>query len=368
MRAMVTEMKPGPSRRAVLGGLALSAAAPMGTWAAAGGARFLSAAKLGEEDYALIGLTGEGEEAFRLKLPGRGHAAAAHPFRPLAVAFARRPGDFALILNCVTGEEIARLNSPEGRHFYGHGVFSRDGALLFTTENEIGSGEGRIGVWDTQDFRRVGEFASAGIGPHDLKLAADGEALIVANGGIRTHPEMGRAKLNIPTMRPNIAWLDPADGTVLDMAEPAEKRRMNSLRHLALRGDMVAIGAQWEGDLAEAPPLVAIAKRGEGLKWASASPREWAMMRGYISSIAITGDGREIAVTSSHGGAAMLFDAETLVLKAMVKAEDVSGAATLGQGFATSSGTGIWAIRAGDGVPLREIRHRVAFDNHLVAI
>lgn len=70
MRAMVTEMKPGPSRRAVLGGLALSAAAPMGTWAAAGGARFLSAAKLGEEDYALIGLTGEGEEAFRLKLPG----------------------------------------------------------------------------------------------------------------------------------------------------------------------------------------------------------------------------------------------------------------------------------------------------------
>jgi hypothetical protein len=64
---------------------------------------------------------------FQIPLPGRGHAAAIHPQKPQAVAFARRPGTFAVVTNCVTGQPSARLSAPAGRHFYGHGAFSRDG-------------------------------------------------------------------------------------------------------------------------------------------------------------------------------------------------------------------------------------------------
>ena len=47
------------------------------------------------------------------------------------------------------------------------------------------------------DFARVGEFPTHGVGPHELLLLGDGRTLAVANGGIETHPDFGRAKLNI---------------------------------------------------------------------------------------------------------------------------------------------------------------------------
>ena len=74
--------------------------------------------------------------------------------------------------------------------------FSADGSLLYATENAFDSGEGRIGLYAADDgFRRRGEFASHGIGPHQLCLAPDGQTLLVANGGIRTHPDYRRRGL-----------------------------------------------------------------------------------------------------------------------------------------------------------------------------
>ncbi|QIE57747.1 DUF1513 domain-containing protein [Pikeienuella piscinae] len=352
-----------------LGGLALGAAAPAAGWAGLGGARFLSSARLPDQSYALIGIDGEGEEAFRLALPGRGHAAAAHPSQTIAVAFARRPGDFALVLDCATGEELARLHSPEGRHFYGHGAFSADGATLYTTENAYESGEGRIGVWDAATgFRRIGETPSGGIGPHDVKLVGGGGALVIANGGIRTHPESGRAKLNIPTMRPNLAWLSTKDGAIRNIVEPPEELRLNSLRHLAVAGDLVAVGAQWQGDEASAPPLLALHRPGRELIWADARLRDWASMSGYVGSVAIDATGDEVAITSPRGGTALIFDAATGSCSCRVAAADICGVAAFERGFATTTGRGIWAGRAADGALLRAARHRIEFDNHLIAV
>jgi hypothetical protein len=65
--------------------------------------------------FFLHGLTASGGSAVPDPLPGRGHAAAAHPTRAEAVAFARRPGTFALVIDCATGETRHRLTPPEGR-------------------------------------------------------------------------------------------------------------------------------------------------------------------------------------------------------------------------------------------------------------
>ena len=116
-------------------GLGTAALIPAVGWAAAGSPGYLAAAALPDGGFCLLGLTAGGEECFRLPLPDRGHAAAAHPRRPEAVAFARRPGTFAVVIDCAEGRAVAELHSPENRHFYGHGAFTADGASSYTTEN-----------------------------------------------------------------------------------------------------------------------------------------------------------------------------------------------------------------------------------------
>ncbi len=303
-------------------------------------------------------------------MPGRGHAAAAHPARPEAVAFARRPGAFALVIDCAEGRETARLAPPDGRRFYGHGVFSADGALLYTTENAYESGEGRIGVWSANDgYRRVGEVASAGVGPHDVVLSPDGARLIVANGGIRTHPESGRAKLNLPEMRPNLAYLDATTGAVLDVFEPPEALRMNSIRHLAVRPDGLVVAAlQWEGGPLETPPLLAMSRpEDDGLRFVSAPADIQRETRNYAGSVGFSGDGALVAITAPRGGVALLFDAENGGYVGSVRAGDICGVAPARGGFVFTTGAG-GVIQWENGAPQELARSSDAFDNHLVAL
>ena len=356
----------GATRRAVIAGSIALAARP--AWASVGGPAYLSSARDRAGGHVLVGLTEDGRETFRTPLPARGHAAAARPTAAEAVVFARRPGRFALVIDCANGAKARRLTPPEGRHFYGHGVFSRDGGRLFTTENAYESGEGRIGVWDALDgYRRIGEFPSCGIGPHDALLNRDGDALIVANGGIRTHPDTGRAKLNLPDMRPNLAWLDITSGELRHRADIADERRMNSLRHLALAADgAVAVGAQWQGAVSETPSLIATLREGETLRWISGEPALWAGLKGYIGSVAVSREG-QIAATGPRAGRVVLADASKV--RAVKRLPDASGVAGRPRGgFAITSGAG-WFVSEMAQTP--EISMRSAdlqFDNHLVAI
>ena len=153
------------SRRAFLSGLLASGLVPGASWAQAGAPAYLSAARLPSGDYALFGLDCAGALRFQVPLPGRGHASAAHPTQPLAVAFARRPGTFAIVLNCANGQVAQELQVPSGHHFSGHGTFSADGMYLFTSENDFDKGQGAIGVWHVQRaFQRVATLPSGGGG------------------------------------------------------------------------------------------------------------------------------------------------------------------------------------------------------------
>ena len=163
-------------RRAFLASLA-AACAPRMTWADVGQPAFLAAGKQGE-DFFLHGLSVTGNSLFQLPLPGRGHAAAAHPTRAEAVAFARRPGTFALVIDCGAGQVAHRLSPPEGLQFNGHGAYSGDGSLLMTSEVVAETSEGRIGLWDTARYSRLTDWPSHGIGPHDIKLLPDGRLAV----------------------------------------------------------------------------------------------------------------------------------------------------------------------------------------------
>ncbi|QQA43807.1 DUF1513 domain-containing protein [Pelagovum pacificum] len=354
------------TRRGFLAGLAAAASFPRPTWADAGSPAYLAAAQVPDGSYRLFGLTAAGERLFDLPLPDRGHAAAAHPTRPEAVAFARRPGTFALVIDCATGTEKARLESPEGRHFYGHGAFSSDGHTLFTPENDYEAGQGVIGVWDTRaDYTRIDEFPSGGVGPHDARLMPDHETLVVANGGIDTHPDSGRTKLNIPLMEPNLTYVT-LDGRILEQVELDRALHKNSIRHLAVSPDgQVAFAMQWQGDVADNPPLVGLHRRGEAARLLIAPDEAHRRMEGYAGSVALSGG--VVAITSPRGGLAQRFDAETGAFLGQHASADVCGVSAAGTGFALTTGTGLVEGIDADRTAW-QARHDCRWDNHLVAI
>ncbi|SFB12653.1 hypothetical protein SAMN05421688_3090 [Poseidonocella pacifica] len=353
------------TRRGFLASLAAAATLPRASWADMGAPAFLGVARVASGAYSLYGLDAEGSDLFAIPLPARGHAAAAHPTAPEAVVFARRPGRFALVLDCATGGVTHRLDAPPGRHFYGHGAFIAEGQILCTTENHIDSGEGRIGLWSrAEGWRRIGEFATGGIGPHDLKRL-DGDVLVVANGGIRTHPDHGRDKLNLETMRPSLAYVDP-DGALLDQVELPSALHQNSIRHLAVgRSGTVAFAMQWQGAPTDAIPLLGIHRRGTTPVLGKAPPEELRAMKGYAGSIAIDAGGR-IAITSPRGGRVQTFGADGAFLDAYERA-DVCGVASHGAGFVISDGLGGLSFLLEAPVALRRAADR-AWDNHLVPL
>lgn len=360
-----------PDRRRVLAGALAAAVAPAASWAEAGSPAYLAAAKVGADAYALFGLDADGRDRFRVALPARGHAAAAHPRAPQAVAFARRPGTYALVIDCRDGRVAARLAAPEGRHFQGHGAYSADGAVLYTSENAYDLGEGRIGLWSSREgYRRVGEVPSGGIGPHEILRLPGQDTLAVANGGILTHPDSGRAKLNIATMQPNLAYLT-GEGALVETVELGRALAKNSIRHLAARPDgTVALALQWQGALTEAVPLLGLHRRGAAPRLLGLDGPAQLRLRGYAGSVAFSADGARVGVTAPRGGLAQIFDAATGDLAAEIARPDICGLAPRGAGFLATDGLGgVLALdgRRGAPEPLAA-RHDRAWDNHLVAL
>ena len=345
-------------RRTFLATLAASLT-PRLTWADIGAPAFLAAGKRGE-DYVLHGLSTTGTSLFQIALPGRGHAAAAHPTRAEAVAFARRPGTFALVIDCASGETRHRLTPPEGLQFNGHGTYSADGSLLMTSEVVAETSEGRIGLWDAAHYTRLTDWPSHGIGPHDIKRLPDGR-LAVANGGIKTDP-VDRTKLNIPDMAPNLSLLSP-DGVLLDQIDLPDLPQ-NSIRHLALTGDAIAFAMQWEGDLAEPVPPLGLWTPGTAPRLCSPPEVDAFALQGYAGSIAANAD--RILITSPKGGAAMIFDADGTHIATHHRA-DLSGTAASGRGFILTDGQGaVWSASVDSLHPLT--KGDTQWDNHLVAL
>lgn len=358
------------TRRGFLAGLLAAGLTPRPSWADLGSPAFLSAAKTPDGSYLLAGISTKGSVLFRCPLPERGHAAAAHPLRPEAVAFARRPGRFADVINCQNGARLARLQPPQGHHFYGHGVFTPDGTRLFTTENDYENGRGVVGVWDAENaYRRLSSFSSGGIGPHDMLLRQHGgeTQLAIANGGIETHPGSGRAKLNLPEMRPNLSLLS-LDGQLLDRMELQADLRLNSIRHLALAHDgALGFAMQWQGDLGEDVPIVGLYRPGEAPRLLAKDDPRRRNLNGYGGSLAFSADASLVAVTSPRGGVVQVMETTNGQMIREYQLRDVCGLITAPNGFIASTGNG--KLFALEGPSARKLSHHsLAWDNHLIRL
>lgn len=313
--------------------------------------------------YGAAILAEDGSVVTRVALPARGHDVVFSPAAPnRAVVFARRPGTFAVAFATDGSIEPTLFSTPPDRHFYGHGAFSPDGKLLFATENDYDDGRGVIGLYDATDgFRRVGEFPSHGTGPHDLLIMPDGKRLAIANGGLETHPDYGRAKLNVATMQPSLAIIDARDGALLERHALAAELSKVSLRHMA-RDDSggLFVAGQFEGNPALRVPLIARWSETAGLSALPLPEAATARLNGYIGSIAVNRASGRLAVSSPKGGVALHFPIDDPSRVTVVEQREVCGLAASGDGFAATAMDGTMRL------PARATRtNPLRWDNHL---
>jgi hypothetical protein len=315
--------------------------------------------------YGAVLLNETGTLLARVDLPDRGHDVTFSPLDGRGVVFARQPGTFAVVFDPAGKTPPVTLASTAGRHFFGHGAFSRDGRLLYATENDFDNARSVIGIFDVAGgFRRLGEFDAHGTGAHEMLLTPDGTTLVVANGGIETHPDYGRAELNLATMDPSLVFLDAHSGALLGQLRLGAGLHQLSIRHMAFdaRG-RVWFGCQFRGAPETRPQLVGYATRDGDIRLVELPAGTLAKLRNYVGSVAASRDGEMIAISSPEGDSLVAIDTARLAPVAELGLDNGCGIAGDAAGFLASSGDGALVGFAGSGATAQRLDFR--FDNHL---
>lgn len=185
---------------------------------------------------------------YAVPLPGRAHDVLAEPDGGLLVV-AYRFGDW--LLRCDDQGGIVRQVSlaDEGeRRCCGHATYAPDRSALYTTETDLRTGRGWISMRDPASLKKVGEWETHGVDPHQVLTDHDG-SLLVANGGVPRRPADDK-KLDLSGMDSSLVRLDGRNGQLLGQWRLDDGHL--SIRHIA-----------WSRPPAEAGRLLGIALQAE---------------------------------------------------------------------------------------------------------
>lgn len=328
------------------------------------------------DNYGLGAITADKQQAVNIPSGFRGHGICQHPTQPeKVIMMSRRPGLIGLEVNIASGE-TREFNSPEQHHMHGHATYSHDGQYIFTSESDYQLGEGKIVVRDSNSLEVVSIFPSYGIGPHELKMMPGSEVLVVANGGLLTHPDSGRKVLNLETMDSSLTYIDSRNGQLISQHRVAEKKA--SIRHFDIADDgSVAFGMQVQRQAMadnHLVPLAGVHKPGAEVQLLQAPETLTVALNDYMGSVAIASAQRLAAFTSPRGDLAMFWNLDDGSLQGYHRFHDVCGL-TLNQQkthFVLSNSAGkirqIETDTLQENPSLRLDFPMMAWDNHMLAI
>ncbi|MCB4362698.1 DUF1513 domain-containing protein [Hydrogenophaga taeniospiralis] len=303
----------GISRRGVLLAGAGACCLPSAWAARADRATLLAAWQSNAEQH--IGLLSVGDTSWSVQrsfvVPTRAHGLWAEAGGSV-LAVARRPGDWLLRWQPESGQTQWHWIGDD-RRFNGHVITSADGATLWTTETDLDTAQGRLGVRHAKSLDKQAEWPTHGMDPHELLALPErlGElpagSLIVANGGIPTLPETGRAKRALDRMDASLVALDPRSGALLAQWRLADP--MLSIRHLAWDPVSRRVGVALQAEHPDLPtrqraPVLAVCD-GSGLRAATEQPT----LMGYGGSICAR-PGGGFVVSCPRANRLALFDAD----------------------------------------------------------
>ena len=216
-------------------------------------------------EVGILALTREGTHIFqRIELPTRAHGLC-NGLDGSVLVVARRPGDWLLRWYPNSGKTLWHWVNDD-RQLNGHVVTSPEGSHIWTTETDLADAQGHIGVRDAKTLKKVTEWRTHGMDPHAMLVlprsmgAVPAGALMVANGGIRTHSETGRSHRDITSMDSSLVALHPENGTLLGQWRLDDPRL--GIRHLTFDkvSGILGVALQAEHDdavLRNSAPLLA---------------------------------------------------------------------------------------------------------------
>jgi len=304
----------------------------------------------------------------QVALPARAHECLALPDKPgHALIVARRPGEYLLEVDFISGQIVNQTTAESGSHFYGHACLLPDGQHICTSENHYVKGEGRIVIRDKATLKVIDKFYSGGIGPHQIKTMPDNKTLVVANGGILTHPSQPRKKLNLRTMRPNLSYLDLNNGKVIDSFEL--KNHQLSIRHLDVaKSGKVVIGAQYQGAKTDMLPLLFSHEGQDKLSEFITSDLTWLSMNQYIASVVIHEEMDMVAASCPRANKVTLWQLSSGKLLTQHKVYDGAGVELNETGFWVSNGRGAMFNTDLNTSSEQFNQPNLKWDNHLTSI
>lgn len=218
------------------------------------------------------------------------HGIHAHPQTQERLALFEKKGPGACEYD-LRERRLLRVIAPvENRHFYGHGVYTADGAVLLSTEANVDSYEGAIGMRDSSTMQYLGAFPSYGQSPHECKLIDDGKTLVVTNGGGQ-----------LDGARPSVTYIDVATQRLLDTVH-LESSQLNA-GHLAVAADgaLVVVSAPRQGLEKAGLGGVSMGRPAPVLDRAAPPQAVAARLHGEALSVAILDSRDLVAVTHPDG-------------------------------------------------------------------
>ncbi|MBO6825376.1 MAG: DUF1513 domain-containing protein [Sneathiella sp.] len=355
-------------RQFTAGSLALIGMAGPAKWAVAAetGARFAGTAKSGNGYVAAV-YNANGQILREFLLEGRGHGLALSPDGQTLAVFARRPGYYIRLYGLNDGRLIRDIHPAADRHFYGHGIFAPNGDILYATENDFEGERGVIGIYDAaRNFVRIGEYETGEIGPHELVLMQDQKTIAVANGGIATHPDFPRQKLNLFDMTPSLSYLDRESGEKLQEARLPDELHQLSIRHLAEGPDQtIWFAGQFQGSRQQITDIIGYHRRGmDQPQMIQLEAGLTARLHNYGGSVSCNLKTGKVAVTSPRGGVVLIFDGRTRQLEQVLESADICAVSPFDKSFIASTGQG----------EILDLPHetssltKLLWDNHAIAL
>lgn len=156
------------------------------------------------------------------------------------LALFQKKGPNACEVDLGSGQVVRSIPARSGRWFYGHGTYSQDDKLLFSTETEMTGLKGVIGVRDADSLEYLGEFPTYGKEPHECKLIEGGKVLAVTNAG-------GHLDDRSPDAVPSVTLVDVASQKLLERVPLTNPRLNTGHLRFSARGDMVVVSAPRTG-------------------------------------------------------------------------------------------------------------------------
>lgn len=337
----------------------------------------------GKNHYGLSLLSSNGNVIADTALPERIHALAVSPHQtyPHICAPARRPGYHLYIFQKSDAALLKTIRCPDGYHFQGHAAYHPHKPIVYTAENHYYQGEGVIGIWDiSQNYKRVATVPSGGIGPHEIKIHPNQKSLIIANGGLLTHPESGRDVLNLDDMAPNLSFLSLDHHQIEAQHALPTEWHQNSIRHFDVNTlGQIVIGLQYQGGRYDQVPLVAIhhpnGSATSDLHPLTAPVPVQKRMRQYCGSVAFLADQAIACISHPRGNFTTFWDISRPEYMDMIKAPDICGLAPTATGLMATTGKGqIISVHDLQSVTLplqsqaKNYSDNRSWDNHLTVV